>query len=347
MESAPRARRDRVRLRRHGWRGWCRQSQAPSWLISLVLHLGLMLALGFVSIARIQGTNAAPNAELYATFSNDPLDGEYFEDEQSSAVQMESDAAPNDGLEGEAIASGGTVPSDVFDDTPPVDASSALPSGMEMAGLGPGEPGQATGASGLTEGPRRAVRIEGGKARTKVYGIEGEGHKFLYVFDRSASMGGGGSSPLNSAKAELIASLEDLGDTNEFQIIFYNEKPTLMRLGNQPGALVFGNEQNKELARRFVRGITADGGTRHQEALELALKLRPDVLFFLTDADQPELSPGQLDRIRRRNGGRASIHTIEFGLGPSLNRDNFLIRLARQNNGKYVYIDISQRSARR
>ncbi len=91
-----------------------------------------------------------------------------------------------------------------------------------------------------------------------------------------------------------------------------------------------------------MRGIVADGGTRHEEALWMALKLQPDVIFFLTDADQPELSPAQLEKIHRTNNGRCSINTIEFGLGPPIHNDNFLVRLARENNGKYTYVDVSK-----
>ena len=36
------------------------------------------------------------------------------------------------------------------------------------------------------------------------------------------------------------------------------------------------------------------------------------------------------------------INTIEFGYGPATESDNFLIRLARQNHGQHVYVDISQ-----
>ena len=104
-------------------------------------------------------------------------------------------------------------------------------------------------------------------------------------------MGGGGGSPLASAKSELLASLAELGDTQQFQIIFYNEKPTRMNLGRSFGGLVLADEQAKRLAERFVKGIVADGGTQHEAALEMALKLAPDVIFFLTDADEPAMSP--------------------------------------------------------
>jgi hypothetical protein len=145
----------------------------------------------------------------------------------------------------------------------------------------------------------------------------------------------------------LLASLETLGETHQFQIIFYNEHATMFPLAGQHGKLVFGNSMNKRSAEKFVRGIIADGGTYHEEALELALSMSPDVIFFLTDADQPALSPGKLLRIQRMNGGRTCINTIEFGLGPGGQRDNFLAQLARENGGGYAYIDITQPQAAR
>ena len=62
----------------------------------------------------------------------------------------------------------------------------------------------------------------------------------------------------------------------------------------------------------------------------------------LGDADQPELSPSQLARIRKANRSGASINTIEFGLGPKISNDNFLARMARDNGGEYVYHDVTQ-----
>ena len=79
-----------------------------------------------------------------------------------------------------------------------------------------------------------------------------------------------------------------------------------------------------------MRGIVADGGTRTRKPCGWRIKLQPDVIFFLTDADQPELSPPQLEKIHRTNNGRCSINTIEFGLGPPIHNDNFLVRLAAE-----------------
>lgn len=186
-----------------------------------------------------------------------------------------------------------------------------------------------------------------GSGRTSVFGATGEGSKFVYVFDRSGSMDNNGGAPLRAAKAELIASLEDLQSTQQFQIIFYNERPRVFSPTGTPGRLVFGTEQNKRLAQKFIGGITADGGTLHLQALTTALHMGPDVVFFLTDADEPQMSAKELAKIAHINPG-AVINTIEFGNGPQRKADNFLATLAKQNRGQHVYVDIAKlRGAKR
>jgi hypothetical protein len=185
---------------------------------------------------------------------------------------------------------------------------------------------------------------EGGKARTSLFGVTGEGYKFVYVFDRSGSMGGSGRTALQAVKAELQQSLKNLDTVHQFQIIFYNERPVIFNPTGTPGRLAFANEQNKQRAARFVESITAEGGTAHEDALKLAIRLQPDVIFFLTDADDPKLSPAQLEKIQSIAAGIA-INVIEFGTGPQPDRNSFLAQLARQNSGLYAYVDLSKYQA--
>ena len=181
---------------------------------------------------------------------------------------------------------------------------------------------------------------EGGKARTSFFGLIGEGYKFVYVFDRSGSMGGSGRNSLRTVKAELLQSLKNLDTVHQFQIIFYNERPVLFNPTGTPGRLAFATESNKQRAIRFIDSVAADGGTDHEEALKLAIRLQPDVIFFLTDADDPKLSPAQLAKIRDLAAG-IIINAIEFGPGPKPPGGSFLADLARQNGGGYAYVDVS------
>jgi hypothetical protein len=101
----------------------------------------------------------------------------------------------------------------------------------------------------------------GGKARTSLFGVTGEGYSFVYVFDRSGSMGGSGRTSLQLVKGELLKSLRNLGDTQQFQMIFYNDRPTLFNPSGVAGKLAFGNENNKRRAMQFIDSIVAEGGT--------------------------------------------------------------------------------------
>jgi len=225
------------------------------------------------------------------------------------------------------------------DPTPSLPALASQMVGIQsLEGGGVGHAGQA--GRGPSSGPSRG--IPSGKGRTKVFGVEGEGTRFIYVFDRSASMeGSGGVCPLEAAKAELLASIEALQPMHQFQIIFYNDRQWIFNPAGQEGKIPLATEQNKERARKWIRSITPDGGTRHEEALLAAIRLQPDCIFFLTDADDPKLSEGQLERIRRRAGG-IPIHTIEFGMGPHSGPPSFLARLADMTQGNYTYVDITR-----
>ena len=207
-----------------------------------------------------------------------------------------------------------------------------------LAAATSGLPSQAVGPLGLSamiaaeqepldlfsRGNSQSGGISKGTATTQLFGVRAKGSKIIYVLDRSRSMGLTRGQPLKAAKAELIASLNDLEDSHQFQIIAYNESVRVFNpflpLAPKP---VFGTEQNKEAAVRFIHSVSPDGGTNHGEAVRLALNMEPDVIFLLTDADEPPLTASELDKLRLRNRAAASIHVIEFGSGPFQGRNDF------------------------
>jgi hypothetical protein len=300
----------------------------PSWLFSVLFHATLIVILGLTIQAAPRGAAIEePTREVGVVLKRSDRSGETRYQGPDQGAQPNPAATPS--------------PRQLVGDQAPVDIASALPKPKDIIGIG-GLPGEGpASARQMTTGPVPSKNLRAGMGRTKVYGLSGVGFKFIYCFDHSASMGGSGHTALQAAKAELLASLQSLGPTHQFQIIFYNDHPTIFDIAGHPGRLVFANEQNKQQAEHFVEGIKAGGGTDHQAALDMALNLNPDVIFFLTDADQPAMGPGQLARIRRRNHG-AVINAIEFGMGPSLGDENFLMRLAHENGGDYTYIDLTK-----
>lgn len=312
-----------------------RRAALPSWLISLVLHCLLFVGMAVFMQVAPRGTGAELTRSVGVVIKQDSGSGE------TDYYQEDSQTEPSTAVSSATAAE----VSNPLNDVRAMKPADVLPTAKDVLGFGGGNPEGSVlpGASGLLSGGRGSGTraLAGGRARTQVFGLPAEGFKFVYVFDRSASMGGSGRNALNRAKAELVASLESLGETHQFQIIFYNDQPTMFSLAGQPGRLVFANAPNKLQAHRYIDGIIADRGTEHEPALLAALNLAPDVIFFLTDADQPELSNGQLAKIAARNRKGTVINTIEFGAGPPLG-ENFLMRLARQNGGAYTYVDISK-----
>ncbi len=332
-------------------------SHSPSrwtvpWLLSTTAHAAMLVSLALVfhfAQPTWRGTGLTTGMEVTILSSGegdaggggaDPMGndstsgGEMYYDDEPAPLARDVGPSHQGGGGNETLHA-------LLNEQPAVSLAGVLPTSGTGTGHGGGDGGGIGSAQGLSSEPRGSNRGQGGYARTGVFGVVGEGHKFVYVFDRSGSMDGHGGAPLSAAKRELVGSLHDLGQTHQFQIIFYNEKPHIFTPTGVAGRLVFGTDKNKYLAQKFVGSITADGATRHEEALELALRLSPDVIFFLTDADEPRMTTQQLAHIAHLNHG-TSINAIEFGYGKQLESDNFLVRLARQNGGQHVYVDVSQ-----
>ncbi len=181
------------------------------------------------------------------------------------------------------------------------------------------------------------------ESKATLLGIEGKGSKFVYVFDHSGSMGSPGNKPLDRAKKELLASIDALTDVQQFYIIFYNQDQKVFRIDPTGGRLIFGTDTNKRLAKNFIDSIKAEGATRHADALALALKMHPDVIFLLTDGDPPDdLTKDELARIERLNGNGTVIDVIQISPPPGEGQGNRLETLAKRSGGQHVYVDFNK-----
>jgi hypothetical protein len=175
--------------------------------------------------------------------------------------------------------------------------------------------------------------------KVKVFGVEGAGNKFVYVFDRSASMEG---PPLAAAKSQLIKSLEAIDEVQQFHILFFNQRILSFDITGGSRRIAFGTDRNKKSAARFIKSVTADGGTARFPALKHALAFQPDAIFFLTDAVDP-MSPKEMAEIARINERiGAQICVIEFGTDDNPPKSNFLTQLARDSSGQYGYVNVSK-----
>jgi hypothetical protein len=290
-----------------------------AWLFSLALHAGALVAMSIVTQATPQGAaNDVTREGGIVLVARHGGEQDYFQDQ--SVVPVSFVAA-------EVASATSSL------DRPPAPAplEPALP--IANAILPTAAPTTKTqGEPPPSRGPARAVE-------TQVFGVRGKGSRFVYLFDRSSSMEG---AALAAAKRELIASLQSLQSVHQFQIIFYNEQPQVMPdFRGRSATMAFADEPGKQLAARFVGGIFASGATDHVQALRTALQMRPDVIFLLTDANEPQLRADELRVVRQLNPG-TSINAIEFGIGPPAPRYNFLQQLAAENGGQHTYVDVTR-----
>jgi hypothetical protein len=160
--------------------------------------------------------------------------------------------------------------------------------------------------------------------------VPARGQASVYVIDRSMSMGLHGA--LELARKELLASLASLPETARFQVIAYNRSAEPLRLDGHADLLP-ASAENRRRAAAAIEELLPEGSTEHVQALKRALALQPDVIFFLTDADDLKLE--QVRQVTQYNHRRTVIHAIELHLGRRARSESVLPLLAETNRGVY------------
>jgi hypothetical protein len=307
----------------------------PAWLMSIVLHLALLVLLALLWTSRPHGTGQEKGGPIGIAIVQQSHGVEEYMlagDAQSDMLSGTSESAAPESQA--ALPAAGDA----------ANAQQQLLGGL-IPQLEAGGTPQASGDLGLGEG--NASLPTGGKAGTvkaQLFGIEGEGSRFVYVIDRSDSMNGFEGKPMQRAKAELLQSMSTLGPTHQFQVIFYSDTP--MPYGGATGRgpqLLRGDDRSKELAQRFIQNISAIGGTNHIDALRMALSMGPDIVFFLTDGDFPQPAGKAVEDILNRAArSGTTIHCIQFGEGNRAVRSNWISSLSEASGGQFRYVDVSQ-----
>jgi len=121
-----------------------------------------------------------------------------------------------------------------------------------------------------------------------------------------------------------------------FQVINYNDYAESLIVDGWSGLLP-AERAIVEKTVSLLQALEAGGKTNHFAALRRGLDLHPDVLYFLTDAD--DLRTEEVAAITLRNQGSV-IHTIELTRRRISRREGPLARLARDNRGSYRCVSL-------
>ena len=323
-------------------------SKPGAWAVSLLVHVILLLAIVLlwnqfapasngvteevreagIVLAKVQSkgeTEYLDQSDLNSTSSESAAQADQSLQQQDEAAAMKlPDIAlpgPADGIATELANSTGNA----FDVS---EFGGSLGEDRTRVITGQGEPAP------MGKGP------DGPAAQVSLFGSQNaEGHSFVFAIDRSQSMGGKGLNALKAAEDQLHLVLADLRENHSFQILPYNFRPEYFK----PRGMAKAIPENINRVSEFFSGIIALGGTDHETAVRSALRHKSDVLFLLTDGDEPGLNRVQLDQIRKIASGRTTIHCIQFGFGELQDDSNWMMKLASENRGTFVYINMRKR----
>lgn len=325
----------------------------PAWLLSLVLHAAALVVGAFLLRGGVLPNPPEPAPREVGIVLADAAatgDVEYFAEEDAAAESTAggdpsrdaADASPEGGPRrpGPPLPEPSIVPPDALvGDLPLIggEGVAGVPQ-LRVAGRPQILPGLGEAEILAEEAARRKATGPRGPAATMSLfgGAPAVGNSFVFLIDRSQSMGGDGLNALAAAEQELNRQLAKLESAHKFQIIAYNQQ--ILRLSE--GGLLPVTPEQRTKAARFLGGLVAFAGTQHEMALMAGLRLEPDVLFLLTDGGDPLITPAEIARVTERNGRRTSIHCIHFGSGPEGESGRTLRELVRRNGGSYGYVDM-------
>lgn len=164
----------------------------------------------------------------------------------------------------------------------------------------------------------------------EIDGWELPARELIFVVDTSGSMGG---RSIQAARAALVSGLAGLKPGDRFNIIEFNSDTSALFTSARPASAA-----NLKLARRFIAGLEADGGTNMLPALDLALQPETDnprlrqVVFITDGAVSQELA--LFSHIQRKLG-HSRLFTVGIGSAPS---SYFMEEAALAGHGFFTYI---------
>lgn len=160
-----------------------------------------------------------------------------------------------------------------------------------------------------------------------------QGKRVVFVVDNSRSMNSAHNSPARTrfrrVKLELLKCITEMAPDQGFYVIFFsNETLPLPHNGYvsaAPGV--------RDAAMQWIGTAEAHGSpTDPTKAIDLALRLQPDAICFLTDGEFNDLVNRRLRSLKQP---RTEIHT--FAIGETYGEE-VLKLFAEHNRGEYRFI---------
>ncbi len=323
--------------------------RAAPWAVSLAAHLVVAAILSLTGLAIIrsasEGQTIIPDAHLSDTPGGKRLSSSADDPPETSigqavtarsAMQVTAVEAPT-GILGLGAAAGGN--------------SGDNAEGMQLIGLGGGAPSALMGLA--PPAPMTAVA-----PATKFFGTGGNAHHVVYLVDWSGSMFAEGR--YETVQLELLRSLGDLQDSQDFAILFFTQgAPQEV----PPGQLVAAGDEQRAAAGRYMRdkigppGSAAAGpmmGTDPIPALRRAFEVlhqptnsKPGkLIYLLTDGDFADNKAVLAELARLNRGREVHINTILYATSLELSSgstvQDMMKAIATAHGGTYKWVKVDE-----
>jgi hypothetical protein len=206
----------------------------------------------------------------------------------------------------------------------------AIDGGTAVEGALAGGSGSGSGGKGSIDAIASLGAAGGGGGKgVGFFGTRARADTVVFVVDMSGSMEG---HRFDRAVEELIRSLNLLQPTQKFFIFFYNGV-TYPMFDQRNAKLLAATTGNRSKATKWIKGFHPEGDTAPEDALEKALKLKPQVIYFLTDGEIPNTTRSTAARCNKEH--KTVIHTIAFEYEGGAEQ---LRGIAVDSKGKYRFV---------
>lgn len=307
-----------------------RKKSSSAWLASLCVH-GLILLL-LAPMTFVMLTNDRPPL-LASMFTTDATDVESTEPMPIELVSFEQVELPEYEANLTSDASESVADElDLFDSQFAADEAATsgqlntLPTDVGTLMVGGGD------ANGQG---RRSPRGAGARAdearlgRTSFFSTQARANRVVFLVDNSASMKQG---RMETTLFELARSVEQLGEKQEFYVVFYSDQAYPMMYPASVMEPLAATRENKQRLYAWLQTVELCVGGALLKAVELAESLKPDVVYLLSDGDIT--GTATMERLARPSERKFSIHTLGMGVKKPQDAQNLAL-IAQANRGTF------------
>jgi len=311
------------------------------WMVSFMLHLGIFLIALFVYWAGVKAAEAEMNKEpiIIPNAVNADQEGDIpgGVPHPGTGGDPNRDAA-QDRIK-EVLKSDGWAQKESTDNVSSMlEGASADNDALFIATGSGGSVGKGAGGSGRGEGgPLAPYGTPGGGTgagpKSNFYGNGGRAKRVCYILDHSGSM----LDNFDFLREEAKSSIGKLAPIQFFNVVMVSENESVVL---SKGQLVRATPDNvREFATKIAeyraQGQNDDLLPPFQSAFEEAFRMKPELIYFLTDG---HFDPKLAEVVNRLNADKkVKINTLAF-VNKEPSYEAQLQKMAADNGGKYKFV---------